>query len=56
MAIRFSPEPSQEIDGQLVDPGRLLEMLRNVFGQPDDGQSMFRVEVTGHNYPSFFTS
>lgn len=45
MSAGYSPTPSQVIDGHFLDQGRLLKVLRDIFGASDAGESKFRVEV-----------
>lgn len=46
----YSPTPSQVIDGHFLDQGRLLKVLRDIFGASDAGESKFRVELRLNRY------
>lgn len=45
MAQSPTERPLQIIEGQRLDPHRLVRLLENVYGTPVGGENKFRVEV-----------
>jgi hypothetical protein len=45
MSPPFRAEPTQVIEGQYLDPTKLMRLLRGVYGTSDEGKNNFHVEV-----------
>lgn len=45
MPAPFTPEPTQIIEGQYLDPSKLMSLLQGVYGISDEGKNNFHVEV-----------
>jgi hypothetical protein len=48
----YREEPTQVIEGHYLDPQKLMNLLRDVYGTSNEGKNNFRVEVRDLFYPS----